>query len=65
VDKSVIDLILRVLYYIVTSSFGYTLYCDCFHLYCGCFKLFRNVWVCVCFVMCVCLCGLCNVCVYV
>ena len=47
VDKSVIDLILRVLDYIVTISFGYILYC-------GCFKLFCNVWVCVCvgFVMC-------------
>ena len=56
VDKSAIDLILRVLDYIVTVSFGYILYCVCFHLYCGCFKLFYNVWVCVCvgFVMCGC-----------
>ena len=48
-----IDLILRVLDYIVTVSFGYILYCVFFHLYCGCFKLFCNVWVCVC--------GFCNV----
>ena len=40
-----IDLILRVLDYIVTISFGYILYCVCFHLYCGCFKLFCNAWV--------------------
>ena len=53
VDKSVIDLILRVLDYIETISFGYILYCDCFHLYYGCFQLFRNVWVRVGFVMCV------------
>ena len=56
VDKSAIDLILRVRDYIVTVSFGYILYCVCFHLYCGCFKLFCNVWVCGCvgFVMCGC-----------
>jgi len=53
VDESAIDLILRVLDYIVTISFGYILYCVCFHVYCGCFKLFCNVWVCVGFVMCV------------
>ena len=59
VDKSAIDLILRVLDYIVTVSFGYILYCVCFHLYCGCFILFCIVWVCVG--------GFCNVwvCVYV
>jgi len=45
VDKSVIDLILRVLDYIVTISFGYIMYC-------GCFKLLCNMWVCVC--VCVC-----------
>jgi len=50
VDKSAIDLILRVLDYIVTISFGYILYCVCFHLYCGCFKLFCNVCV---LVMCI------------
>ena len=31
-------LILRVLNYIVTISFGYKLYCGCFNLFC-------NVWV--------------------
>ena len=62
VDESAIDLILRVLEYIVTISFGYILYCVCFHSYCDCFKLFCYVCVCVCvcvfvsFVMCVC-CG--------
>ena len=52
VDKSVTDLILRVLHYIVITSFGHILYCVCFHLYCGCFhlycgrfKLFCDVWV--------------------
>jgi len=45
VDKSAIDLILRVFDYIVTISFGYILYCAYFHLYCGCFKLFCNVCV--------------------
>ena len=45
VHKSAIDPILRVLDYIVTISFGYILYCVCFHLYCGCFKLFCNVCV--------------------
>jgi len=56
VDKSAIDLTLRILDYIVNISFRYILYCVCFHLYCGCFKLFCNVWVCVCvsFVMCGC-----------
>ena len=41
-------LILRVLDYIVTISFGRILNCGCFNLFC-------NVWVCVCvgFVMCV------------
>ena len=52
VDKSAIDLILRVLDFIVTVSFGYILYCVCFHLYSGCFKLFYNVCVCVGFVIC-------------
>jgi hypothetical protein len=73
VDKSAIDLILMVLDYIVTVSFEYIFYCDCFHLYCGCFKLFCNVWVCMCgfcnvwACMCafcnvwVCMCGFCNV----
>ena len=36
----------RVLDFILTLSFGY-------NLYCGCFNLFRNVCVCVGFVMCV------------
>ena len=42
--------------YIVTTLFGYILYCGYFNLYCVCFKLFCNVWVCVCvgFVMCGC-----------
>jgi len=42
------DLILRVLDYIVTISFGHILYCA--------WDLFCNVWVCVCvgFVMCGC-----------
>ena len=48
VDKSAIDLIMRVLDYIVTVSFGYILHCVSFHLYCGCFKLICNVWVWVC-----------------
>jgi hypothetical protein len=39
------DLILRVLDYIVTISFGYILYCVRFNLYCGCFNLFCSVWV--------------------
>ena len=56
VDKSAIDLILRVLDYtrIVTISSGYILYCVCFHLHCGCFKSFCNVRVCV--YVCVCVC---------
>ena len=61
------DLMMRVLDYIVTISFGYTLYCGYFNLYCGCYNLFCNVWLCVCvgFVMCGCVCvgGVCNVCV--
>jgi len=77
VDKSAIDLIPRVLDYTVTISFGYILYCVCFHLSCGCFNLFCNacvwVWVCVCVGVCVCacvgvgvcICGFCNVCVLV
>jgi hypothetical protein len=54
VDKSAIDLIQRVLQYILTISFGYVLYCVCFHFYCGCFKLFLMCFfrVCVGFVMC-------------
>ena len=61
VDKSAIDLIMRVLDYIVTVSFGYILHCVSFHLYCGCFKLICNVWVCV-FGFCnVRMCGFCNV----
>jgi len=58
VDKSVTDLILRVLDYTVTISFWYILCCVCFHLYCGCFKLFCKVWVCLYmgFVMCGCVC---------
>jgi len=51
VDKSAIDLILRVLDYIETISFVYTLYCICFHLYCGCFKLFCNVRVLVIYIL--------------
>ena len=53
-DESVIELIHRVLDYIVPISFGHVLYCVCFHLYCGYFNF--NVWVCVCvgFVMCGC-----------
>jgi len=39
VDKSVIELIQRVLDYSVTISFGHVLYCVRFHLYCGYFKL--------------------------
>ena len=77
VDKSAMDLILRVLDYIVTVSFGYILYCVCFHFYCGYFKLFCNVWVCLCgfcnvwvvdvwvYNVWVCMCGFCNVWVYV
>ena len=63
VDKSATDLILRVLDYIVTVSFGYILYYVCFHLYCGCCKLFCNVWVCVCGFcnVWVCMCGFCTV----
>jgi hypothetical protein len=51
------DLILRVLDYIVTISFGYILYWVCLNLRGGCFNLFCNVWVCVCvgFVMSGCL----------
>ena len=61
VDKSAMyirTILLKVLEYIVTISFGYILYCVCFNLYCGCFNLFCNVLVCVCvgFVMCVCVC---------
>jgi len=48
----VLDLILMVLYYIVTISFGYILSFVYFH-YCGCFKLFCNVCVCVCLCVCV------------
>jgi len=40
------DLILRVLAYIVTISFGYILYCGCFNLFC-------NACVCVCVCVCV------------
>ena len=39
VNKSVIELIQRVLDYIVPISFEHVLYCVCFHLYCGDFKL--------------------------
>ena len=65
VDKSVIDLILRVLDYIVSISFWYILYSvfictvvvlNCFVM-CGCVCMcgFCNVWcVCVGFVMCGC-----------
>jgi hypothetical protein len=51
------DLIMRVLDYIVTISFGYILNCGFCTLYCGCFNLLCNVWVCVSvgFVMCACL----------
>jgi len=42
-------------------SFEYNLHCVCFNLYCGGFILFFNVWVCVGFVVCVCMCGFCNV----
>ena len=50
VDESAVDLIQRVTDYNVTISFGYVLYCVCFHLYCGCFKLLLKcccvyVWV--------------------
>jgi len=57
-DKSFMYIILRVLDYTVTISFGYMLYCVCFNLYCGCFNLFGSVWGCVCvgFVMCGCVC---------
>ena len=50
--------IIRVLDYIVTISFGYTLHCVCFNLFC-------NVWVCVCvgFVMCGCF-GIMYTCIY-
>jgi hypothetical protein len=53
--RRIVQVLLRVLYYIVTISFGYILYCVPFHLYCGCFNLFCNVWVCVYvgFIMCV------------
>ena len=61
VDESAIDLILRVLDYIATVSFGYILYCVCFHLYCGCFKLFCNVWMCGFCNVWVCMCGFCTV----
>ena len=56
------DLILKVLDYIVTNSFGCILYCGCFNLYCGSFNLCCNVWVCVCigFVMCGCFGSLCS-----
>ena len=55
VDKSASDLILRVLDYIVTISFGYILNCVF-----TCTVLVLN-----CFVMRVCMCGFCNVCVLV
>jgi hypothetical protein len=38
-------LILRVLDFIVTTSFGYIWYCVCFNFYCVCFNLFCVVWV--------------------
>jgi hypothetical protein len=43
-----LDLILRVLDYFVSISFGNILCCGCFNLYCGGFILFCNVRVCVC-----------------
>jgi hypothetical protein len=41
------DLILSVLDYIVTISFGYVLNYGFCNLYCGCFKLFCDMCVCV------------------
>ena len=63
VDKSAIDLILRVLDNTVTISFGCILYClfvfTCTVLVVYCFVM------CVCVCVCVCVCGFCNVCVLV
>jgi len=56
VDKSAIDLILRVLDYIVTISFGYILYhvFTCIVVVLNCFVIGYG-----------CMCGFCNVCVLV
>ena len=51
VDKSAIDLMLRVLDYIVTVSFGYILYCVCTVFVFTCTVVVLN-----CFIMCGCVC---------